>query len=193
MARDLHDSVSQTLFSANSIAEALPRIIDNKPDKARDYMQNLSQLTRIAQTEMRTLLVELRPEALVKTEINLLLEQLCDAFAGNTKIEVNKRISANIILPDKHQIAFYRIAQEALNNVTKHAQATRVNVSLDVVEDMLVLEIADNGKGFSSRHDQETHLGLVIMRERAEAIGALLTIDSRQGEGVTVTLRGAIQ
>ena len=128
LARELHDSVTQTLFAANMLAEALPRVMLQEPRKVEHYLHDLHQLTRGAMAEMRSLLVELRPEALTRTELGVLLSQLCDVFTGRTQVEVERSINRQIILPHEMQIVFYRMAQEALNNAAKHAQAAQVEL-----------------------------------------------------------------
>lgn len=188
LARDLHDSVSQTLFSINSIAEALPRFIDKKPTKAREYMSKLEQLTRIAQAEMRTLLFELRPESLIKIHLAVLLEQLCDTFTGNTQIDVVRRLPGKIVLSERTKVVFYRVAQEALNNIAKHAHASRVEMYLSKQRNKVELRIRDDGKGFDPEQTPATHFGLRIMGERARSVGADLQIKSRPGQGTEIIL-----
>src|SRR5262249_34864951 len=145
---DLHDSVTQTLFSANVLAEALPRVWALDPEKGTAYLHDLHQLTRGAMAEMRSLLVELRPESLTRTELGVLLKQLCDVFTGRTQIEVERTINQAAILTADVQIAFYRVAQEALNNIAKHAQAQHVSIDVHYASDLVVMRIKDDGCGF---------------------------------------------
>ena len=135
LARDLHDAVTQTLFSASLIAEVLPALWEADQAEGRQMLGELRGLTRGALAEMRTLLLELRPSALVEANLGDLLRQLAESVSGRTGIPVTVVLAgcppAN--LPDEVHIAFYRIAQEALNNVVKHARASRVDMTLRCV------------------------------------------------------------
>lgn len=185
LARDLHDAVSQTLFSSNMIAQALPRLLETKPDRAVENAHQLSQLTRSALAEMRTLLLELRPAALVDSDLGELLQQLAEAAKGRRKLSIDiHREGQNLPLPPDVQIAFYRIAQESLNNIVKHAAASEVILRLQMEEDRVELSIRDNGKGFDTA-TRVAGMGLNTMRERAEAIGATFSITSSVGGGTT--------
>jgi len=186
LARDLHDAVTQTLFSASLTAEVLPDLWDMDVDEAKKSTEELRQLTRGALAEMRTLLLELRPAALTQTRLGDLIKQLCDAFIGRSRLPITLSIDGDCELPPEVQIAVYRIAQESLNNVFKYARATQVNVSLFLFPDGLRFEICDNGTGFDLSTSKPTSLGLRIMRERAEAIGADFHISSTLGTGTCV-------
>jgi signal transduction histidine kinase len=193
IARELHDKVTQILFSANAVAEALPRILDKKPEKAHTYLQELTQFTRAAMANMRSLLVELHPESLEKTELTILIKQLGDALAGNHKIDITYKMMDKMLLPLQHQTAIYRIVQEALNNIANHANATQVEIRLQRRENIIELLISDNGIGFDTTLQSEDQLGLNIMQERAHEIGAHLEINSQHNEGTLVILRGKVQ
>jgi signal transduction histidine kinase/PAS domain-containing protein len=198
LARDLHDSVTQVLFSASLVAEVLPQIWRRDPDRAMQSLAELRRLTRGALAEMRTMLLELRPAAMVKTPLHELLAQLTEATLSRVQLSFNLFIERIPPLPKDVHANFYRIAQEALNNVTKHAQASQVILSLSAsplnpeqtglktVEITLIIE--DDGVGFSPQNDFVENLGLGIMRERAADIEATLTIDSQTGIGTRVTL-----
>ena len=186
LARDLHDAVSQTLFSASVVAEALPRLWERNPGEVRTGLDELRQLTRGALAEMRTLLMELRPAALVETELEELLRQLTIAFTGKTRAEVFLTVEGSGTLPSPVQVALYRIVQEALNNIAKHARATYVWVSLIQSADRIELRVSDNGRGFDVAHVSPDRLGLSIMKERARNIGANLEITSQVGHGTHV-------
>lgn len=193
IARELHDKVTQILFSANAIAEALPHILDRKPEKAQTYLQELKQFTRGAMANMRSLLVELHPESLEKTDLTILIKQLGDAFAGNHHIHIQYIMAEKMLLPLHYQTAIYRIVQEALNNIATHANATQVEIKLERQNDTVELVVSDNGSGFDTSVQLEEQLGLNIMRERAQAIGATLDIRSQANQGTQVILRGTIQ
>lgn len=182
LARDLHDAVTQTLFSTSLIAEVLPKIWERNPTEGKKRAEELRELTRGALAEMRTLLLELRPTALVEASLGDLLRQLADAVTGRARIPVTVVIEGKGTLPAEVQIAFYRIAQESLNNVTKHSGASHVTIKMRQTPDSVSLEVEDDGRGFDPGAVPATHLGLNIMRERAESVGAQLEIETAQGQ-----------
>jgi len=194
LARDLHDAVTQTLFSASLIAEAVPASWEMDQQEGRQLLRELQQLTRGALAEMRTLLLELRPAVLIETSISDLLHQLGEAAAGRAGVPVSVEVSGDCVLPPDVHVSLYRIAQEALNNVVKHARASKVQLHLycaathDGGGREVELEIRDDGRGFDPGRVAPDHLGLGIMRERAETIGAHLEIETVAGSGTRVRL-----
>lgn len=188
IARDLHDSVTQTLFSASLIAEVLPRLIQRQPEESLRRLEELRQLTRGALAEMRTLLLELRPATLMEVSMEELLRQLTEAARGRTRIPIELRIVSDGELPPDVKVACYYVAQEALNNVAKHARAQSAEVSFLCSAEQVRLCVYDDGQGFDLKAVTPEHMGLAIMRERAESIGATLTIESTVNAGTSVTL-----
>jgi PAS domain S-box-containing protein len=186
LARDLHDSVAQSLFSVNLIAGVLPRLWQGAPDEAKRRLADLRDIARGALAEMRALLLELRPAALLEMELGDLLQQLAEATAGRGRLPVEVAVNGEGKLPPEVQIALYRIAQEAVNNAAKHARADRCTVVLDRSPSQARLTIRDDGRGFDAAHVSRTHHGLSIMRERAATIGAALIVKSDVGGGTTV-------
>jgi len=188
LARDLHDAVSQTLFSASLIAEALPKLWQRSPETAAQKLEELRQLTRGALSEMRTLLFELRPAALGDAELPDLLRHLANAFTARTRLPVELNIEGQPDPPAGVKAVFYRVAQEALNNTAKYAQARQVAMHLSGGREQLRLEIRDDGRGFDPPAIPPDSLGLNIMRERAQSIDASLRIRSAPEQGTTITL-----
>ena len=203
LARDLHDAVSQNLFSASLIAETLPALWKSSPEEAEQLLDKLRQLNRGALAEMRGLLMELRPAALVETSMADLLRQLGQAVSGREGIPVTVLVDKPCSLPAEVHVALYRIAQEALNNVVKHAQASQVDVSLRCLRpeseqassqqrhrcgEEFTLRIRDDGLGFDPRSASQERLGLGIMHERAQSVAATLEIESQVGQGTLVTV-----
>lgn len=196
LARELHDAVTQTLFSASLIAEVLPRLWENDQAEGREYLEDLRRLTRGALAEMRAMLLELRPSALNESDLGDLLRQLADAIAGRSRLSVAVDIQAQRSLPSDVKVALYRVAQEALNNVAKHAKANCVTMGLQDVAPLqegqdaggVELGISDDGQGFDLAPTSPEHFGLGIMHERADAIGAALDIESKPGQGTRVTV-----
>jgi PAS domain S-box-containing protein len=191
LARDLHDAVTQTLFSTSMMAEVLPRLWRRNPAEGERRLAELHELTRGALAEMRTLLLELRPAKLLEMELADLLRQLAEAIAGRARVAVSVQIDGEAELPVDVKIALYRIAQEALNNVAKHAQAQRGTIHLRRLPDLIELTVSDDGCGFVFDRIGPAHLGLGIMRERADAIGASLSVQSQPQQGTTITVRWA--
>jgi PAS domain S-box-containing protein len=187
LARDLHDAVTQTLFSATLIADVLPDIWRLNEDEARRRLEELRLLTRGALAEMRTLLVELRPNALVEVPLPTLLRQLSEALTGRSRIDIQFSFDGEGALSPEVQVALYRIAQEALNNVVKHSKATQAMLVLRLGEQVR-LSITDNGVGFDPAGVTADHLGLKIMCERSEAILAKFNLYSEPGEGTQITV-----
>ncbi len=188
LARDLHDAVTQTLFSATLIAEALPRVWERSPDRARDGLQELRSLTKGALAEMRTLLLELRPAALTEKPLGDLLGQLAEAMAGRSRVPIKLTVEGDSLLPEELQVAMYRIAQEALNNVAKHADASEASVSLLCEPGRVTLRIRDDGCGFDPADTLPEQLGIAIMQERADSIGARMEVTSQLARGTEVAV-----
>jgi PAS domain S-box-containing protein len=190
LARNLHDAINQSLFSAGLIAEVLPRLWEREPEEARRSLEDLRRLTRGALAEMRSLLVELRPSALTDTDLGDLLRLLGNAFTGRTNVPVVVTVTGEGTLPAEAQVVLYRICQEALNNIAKHAKATAVEIDVLHEPGALELHIRDDGRGFdSSEQPPPGHYGLSMMRERAETVGALLTVTSQPGHGTELVIR----
>ncbi|MGD0752973.1 MAG: PAS domain S-box protein [Anaerolineales bacterium] len=211
LAQNLHDAVNQSLFSAGLIAEVLPRLWERDQEQARQSLEDLRRLTRGALAEMRALLAELRPSVLTDSSLGDLLRQLANAFTGRTNIPVSVNIAGEHVLPAEIQVALYRICQEAFNNIAKHAGASRVEIDLryeaeapldmdanvfksgapqQIMVRKVEMRICDDGAGFDTGEASAAgHYGLGMMRERAEAVQAQLTVASQPGHGTEVRLR----
>lgn len=188
LARDLHDAVSQTLFSASLIAEVLPKLWERNPDEGRKRLEEIRQLTRGALAEMRTLLLELRPTSLKDAELGDLLRQISESINGRARIPVNVAVQGQTEMSPEVKTALYRIAQEALNNVAKHSGASQAQVSLECQPQLVKMMISDNGKGFDMQNIRAQSLGLGIMKERAREIDARLAIESPVDGGTQITV-----
>jgi two-component system nitrate/nitrite sensor histidine kinase NarX len=171
------------------IAEVLPRLWQRNPAEGERRLAELRELTRGALAEMRTLLLELRPARLIEVDMADLLRQLAEAIAGRARVPVSVQIEGEVEIPADVKVAFYRIAQEALNNVAKHAQARHAQIQLYGADNAVNMKVFDDGCGFVFERIKPEHLGLGIMRERAEAIGATLEVQSRPDHGTVVSVR----
>jgi two-component system nitrate/nitrite sensor histidine kinase NarX len=187
LARDLHDAVNQALWTASLNAESLLRDVPVESDY-RPRIERLRTLTRGALSEMRSLLLELRPAELAQVGLNELIEQLLAALESRRTLAITTDLADVDLEPAAH-LALYRIAQEALQNVAQHAEAEALWVELRRSGEHTELEIRDDGKGFDVHRVPAGHLGLTIMRERAEAIGATFMVDSVPGLGTTLAVR----
>ena len=189
LARDLHDAVSQTLWTISLIADVLPTVYVEEREEGTRLLTRLRQLTQGALTEMRALLMELRPAALKQARIEELLRQLVEGAMSRKKVKIAFLVDGTCIPPANVQEVVYRVAQESLNNIVRHSDASRASVHIGGSESAVELRIQDNGKGFDLESASSEHLGLRIMKERAEAIGAALSVKSRAGGGTSVVLR----
>ncbi|MGZ4198732.1 MAG: GAF domain-containing sensor histidine kinase [Thermoleophilia bacterium] len=187
LSRELHDSVTQSLFAASLTAEALLHAPDPASSEARQGLRDVQRLTRGALAEMRTLLLEMRPGALAQSSLGDLLEHVVQATQARTRIPIELTVADPRPLPADVTIALYRIAQEAMNNLVRHSRARRAWTTLTSSDEAVELVVGDDGRGFDPATVGPEQLGLRIMRERAEAVGASLAIASANRRGTVVT------
>ena len=207
LARELHDSVSQALYGIALGARTARRLLDSAQaedqraapaDAARDDslrrklaqpLDYVLQLAEAGMAEMRALIFELRPESLQNEGLVAALSKHGASMQARHHIAVETEFCEEPQLSFDCKEALYRIAQEALHNIVKHAKATRASIRLASDGDGVTLEVRDNGAGFDPRGEFPGHLGLKSMRERIEKLGGTLTIDSAPGRGATVVAR----
>ena len=189
LARDLHDAVSQTLFSLTLTAEAASELLDRDPEAARAQLAEVRRLAAEAREEMRSLVFQLRPadleaDGLVAT-LRKHVEVLGRVHAADVELEVRGEGEPNAAV----QRELYRIAQEALQNALKHSGAGRIGVEIDLEPARTRLVVTDDGSGFDPADPRvrSQHLGVTVMGERARAVGGRLDLRSAPGEGTTVT------
>jgi signal transduction histidine kinase len=194
LARELHDETVQALIALDQRTQMIERICKRDPQAAAVKLSELRTMTATTIEEVRRVIRALRPIYLEDLGLVPALEMLTQALNGQNGLSVTLTVEGEVCrLASEHELAIYRIVQEALNNVVRHARATEVQVKLQY-SDSLQLEISDNGVGFHFPDRIETlteqgHFGLVGMRERAELIGAELTVQSTPGQGTLVELR----
>jgi signal transduction histidine kinase len=188
LARELHDSVSQALFGIGLGARTARALVERDPARAIEPLDYVVSLAEAGLTEMRALIFALRPDALETEGLIGLLEQQAAALRARHRLTVETEFDAepDISLPAKE--ALFRIAQEALHNIVKHADATAVRLCVAQMEEGVRLEISDNGAGFNPGATFAGHLGLRSMRERAARQGAQLEIASAPAAGATIRL-----
>jgi signal transduction histidine kinase len=197
LARDLHDSVTQSLFTVTLMAEAAQAMIERDPVRVAGYLERLKDTAHTALAEMRALLNQLRPQGLSAAGLGAALRKHAETVGAQIGLAVSVEVDEN--LPDLSpaiEEALYRIAQEALHNVVKHAQATQAHIQLtsialrpDAPPQAVVLAVEDNGRGFDpGAATVETGLGLTGMRERATSLGGSFAIGPGKTGGTIVTV-----
>ena len=202
LARELHDSVTQSLFSANLVAKVLPELAQQNPDRFDQALETLARLTEGALAEMRTMLLELRPNSLAQMPLDAAFKNLTLMITSRSPMEIiHAAFDPAPPLREDVQLALYRVVQETLTNVVKHSLAHHVEFNLRVLPPFqqsqnpdgpwkgeIAIHIADDGKGFDADSIQPGHLGLQIMSERASAIGARFEVTSKPGRGTQMTI-----
>jgi signal transduction histidine kinase len=193
LARDLHDSATQSLYSATLFSEAGKELAAaGDLESAQHYLGRVGEVVHQALKDMRLLVFELRPQVLEKEGLVGALQRRLDAVEKRAGMEARLISDELPPLPDEVTYGLYRIAQEALNNILKHAEAEAVTVTIRSDGEHVSLEVADDGQGFDLDEAREGGgMGLVSMGERAAQLGGELTIDSTMGQGtkVKVSLR----
>lgn len=188
LAKELHDTVTQTLFSANLIAEVIPKLWKKNPKVVIKKLEEVRQLNNSALEEMRVLLFELKPLSFENEKFGNLLKKLAKSISTRSGIPIRVQIDEKYKHSSKAELGFYRIAQEALNNVVKHSNATESSLLFESYSKHMKLLISDNGNGFNSNKITPENLGLIIMKERSKLIGASLDISSNPGRGTKISI-----
>ncbi|HEY6057175.1 MAG TPA: PAS domain S-box protein, partial [Candidatus Limnocylindrales bacterium] len=187
LAQELHDSVTQALFSMTLTTRSAEMLLSRDPAAAAQKLTELRELGKDALTEMRSLIFELRPGSLEQDGLVVALRKHAAAVQGRTGLPVVVEIDECPRLPLELEGALYRIAQEALHNVIKHARASQVRIELEQANHGVRMRIVDDGRGFdAARRPEGGHLGLAGMAARAERVGAILEVRSQVGEGTTI-------
>jgi signal transduction histidine kinase len=195
IARDLHDSVTQTLFGTSMFADTAENLLSSgNYDSAAEVIRKLSDTARKALAEMRLLIYELRPPVLEKEGLASALISRLDTVEKRAGIQTELEIEEINGLSQDEEQQIYSIAIEALNNILKHAEAEHVSITLMQKNDQLLLEIEDDGVGFDSEAAHESGgLGIHGMHERAARIGAQLDLQSEADHGTRLTVTMEIQ
>lgn len=191
LARDLHDSVTQSLYGVSLYAEAATRLLGaDDTQELEEYLRQLRMTALDALKEMRLLIFELRPPLLDKEGLEAALQARLDAVEGRAGLKTELRVDIHERLPAEIEDGLYRIAQEALNNVLKHAQAHHVLVCLETFQGIVTLQINDDGAGFMlDRAEESGGIGIKGMRERAISMGGTLEITSSLGQGTQIMVQ----
>jgi PAS domain S-box-containing protein len=188
LARELHDSVTQALFSMTLVSRTVEVLLDRDPAAAREQLSSLRELQREALAEMRALIFELRPGNLEQDGLISALRTHTAALQGRIGLPIVVTSEVEDRAPIEIEEVLYRIAQEALHNIVKHAAARQVRLDLAPAGSGIRLRIEDDGRGFDPATVPDGHLGLAGMRARAEKVGALFAVRSRPGGGTVVEI-----
>jgi signal transduction histidine kinase len=190
IARELHDAVTQKLFSLRLTASAAATLLDTDPNRARAELDTVRRLAAEATDELRAIVVGQRPVDLTGDPLDVALRKQIDLLDRVHEPSVEFVGACVPRLPDAGQEAVFRVVQEATHNALRHAGATRIEVNLLSRNGNVVLEVTDDGHGFdpSATEEPSRRLGLASMRERARSVGGRLTVTSAPGTGTTVRL-----
>jgi NarL family two-component system sensor histidine kinase LiaS len=186
LARDLHDTVSQQLFALHLSASTLTKVIEMDKDKAKEIAEQLTQVSSIAQKQIRGLIAQLRPIELEGRSLEQALDRWFPDYCRHNRLmgSLDVRVSSDISDAVEHQI--FMIIQEAMANVVKHADAKLVELTLRELDHQYILNISDDGKGFYKGQVQTHSFGLSTMRERAQKLGGDIEILSKAGSGTRI-------
>jgi signal transduction histidine kinase len=190
LARNLHDSVSQTVFSMTLTAEAARILLDRDASRAAQELDKLQTLAKSALAEMRSLVFELRPTAVTEKGLIPALRHQMVMLERQHGLIVSLQVEGEPQLTDLEAQRLFRVIQEALNNVVKHARTDRASIALKFADGRVLARIVDEGQGFApaTAGSDGQGIGLSTMRERVEMMGGTLAIDSSPGAGTRVTV-----
>ncbi|MCX5259888.1 GAF domain-containing sensor histidine kinase [Streptomyces canus] len=190
LAHELHDAVSQKLFSLRLTAQAAAALVDRDPTRAKDEMQQVATLAAEATDELRAAVVELRPAALDEDGLTATLRTHVQVLDRAHTARVTFAARSFRALPAAQEEAMLRVAQEALHNALRHSGAAHVDVTVDRRDGGAVLRVTDDGRGFDPQSIRRAgrHLGLVSMRDRTSGVGGTLTVESAPGKGTTIEM-----
>ncbi len=191
IARELHDSVSQNLFGINLNLNNLDYILPNDLKEARKINKLTLGMIEEVQREMKLMIYELKPNALSEKGFLEAIKNLINLFRLRYNLQIKYQINGNEeFLDDQKQFTFYRVLQESLNNIVKHAEATKVIVILKISKKESILTVRDNGKGIlTTEIDKNEHLGIKGMKERVEQMNGAFEIHSIPGNGTTINVK----
>jgi signal transduction histidine kinase len=189
LARDLHDSVSQTIFSMRLTADAVRILQQRDPGKVPTQLDKLQELAQAALEKMRTLIHELRPSIVAEHGLIPAIRHHITLMERQYNFKVALDIEKQPRLSDEEAEQIYHVIEEALHNIRKHAGTDKAMLSIRSKDNHVLVKVMDKGKGFRREDiDPEFNLGLAGMRERLQSIGASLVIDSCPGEGTCITV-----
>lgn len=188
LARELHDSVTQTLFSMTLTAKSARILLEQEPARVLVQLDHLQELAQSALVEMRTLIFQLRPPTTHERGLVAALRQHVAVLKSRDGLTVALQVEGEPKLPPEQETQLFRIAQEALNNIVKHAHTDQALVKLALTDGQVSLLVEDHGAGFdpSAVQSGRQTLGLTSMRERVEMMEGSFTVETQPGAGVRI-------
>jgi len=199
ISADLHDSVAQWLAAASYRAQTVNALLSgNDSNEAQDELAAMESTIDKSLKELRRVVTGLRPPALDELGLSHALRQSLEDLKTDGVACRFSEVGTPARLPSSTEIAVYRLVQEALTNVRKHADATKVNLRLQFQADELLVEVRDNGRGFDLSRTLDSaisvgHMGLLGIKQRVETVGGDIKIKTGEGAGTTIILRLPIQ
>ena len=189
LARELHDAVSQQLFAISMTTAAIKRMIEKNPQRAIQQIELVEEMSAAAQSEMRALLLHLRPATLQDRSLKEAIQGLMEELSQKQTLKMNWEVEDILDLPTGIEDHLFRILQEALSNTLRHAKAKEITVKLFTLQGQVRLRIVDDGIGFELEGEKITSYGLSSMRERVNELGGSLDIYSSVGKGTQIEVR----
>ncbi|TYP71738.1 sensor histidine kinase [Paenibacillus methanolicus] len=189
LARELHDAVSQQLFAISMTATAVSRTLEKDWERAKRQVQLIEEMAAVAQSEMRALLLHLRPVHLDGKNFAQALHSLVDELKQKVPMAITLDVDDSICLDSDAEDHLFRIAQEALSNTLRHSKADQMEIRLQRIDGVAQLMLRDNGVGFDLESKKQASYGLLTMEERVNVLGGSLRIVTEPGAGVTIDIR----
>lgn len=188
LSRELHDAVSQQLFAISMTATAVSRTIERDWERAKRQVQLIEEMAAVAQSEMRALLLHLRPVHLDGKNLGQALKVLVEELQQKVPMEIVLEVDESISLLPHAEDHLFRIAQEALSNTLRHSKADSMRIRLLRMDNRVHMTLQDSGVGFDLEAKKQTSYGLLTMEERVNELGGSLQMLSQPGEGTTIHL-----
>ncbi|RXZ84795.1 sensor histidine kinase [Paenibacillaceae bacterium] len=188
LARELHDAVSQQLFAISMTATAVGRTLDKDFDRAKRQVELIEEMASVAQSEMRALLLHLRPIHLEGKNLEQALEGLLEELRQKVPMSISFEMDPDITLLPEAEDHLFRIVQEALSNTLRHAKASAMEISMKRLGKQICIILRDNGVGFDLEEKKQTSYGLLTMEERVTALGGTLKMISAPSEGTCIEI-----
>ncbi|WP_391574799.1 histidine kinase [Cohnella sp.] len=189
LARELHDAVSQQLFAISMTATAVGRTMDHDFERARRQVELIEEMASAAQSEMRALLLHLRPVHLEGKRLAQAIPELVEEMKAKVTVDIAIDIEQDLPLNKGVENHLFRIVQEALSNTLRHAKATKMDIVLQRRGEAVRLGIRDNGVGFDPQVKKHASYGMTSMEERVNELGGALNIASAPGKGTRIEIR----
>ncbi|WP_240338418.1 sensor histidine kinase [Peribacillus alkalitolerans] len=189
IARELHDAVSQQLFALNMMSATTLKTFDDEPDQTKQVLQEISSISMKAQSEMRALLLHLRPIELSEDSLSDGIIKLLKELRDKTNMQFQVSIDDVFHLSKSAEMHIFRIVQEAVTNVIRHAEATKIQVELSECDCFVQLYIRDNGIGFNPFDERMASYGIRSMKERTDEMGGVFQLRSKQDEGTYLLIK----